>query len=160
MVANPCMSCNGSGELNVSRKLDVKIPAGVDTGNVLTLRGQGSLGTNGGRPGDFMVAIDVEPHKHFARDGLDIHDEVSVNFAQAALGAELEIPVLGGTETVKAKANTQSGETMRLKGKGIVEAGGRKHGDHYAHFRVVTPKKLSREQKKLFEELARTLADE
>ena len=74
--------------------------------------------------------------------------------------ADLEVPVLGGTATAKAKANTQTGETVRLKGKGIVEAGGRRHGDHYVHFRVVTPKKLSREQKKLFEELARTLSNE
>jgi molecular chaperone DnaJ len=156
-VTNPCGTCRGSGEVNVSRKIEVKIPAGVDTGNVLTLRGQGSLGANGGRPGDFMVAIDVEAHKRFVREGLDIHDEVPVNFAQAALGAEIEVPVLGGTATVKAKANTQSGETVRLKGQGIVEAGGRRHGDHYVHFKVVTPKKLSRDQKRLFEELARTL---
>jgi len=160
VVANPCATCHGSGQVNVQRKIEVKIPAGVDTGNILTLRGQGSLGSNGGRPGDLMVAIEVEPHKHFAREGLDIHDEVSVNFAQAALGAELEVPVLGGTTPVKAKANTQSGEIVRLKGKGIVEEGGRRHGDHYVHFKVVTPKKLSREQKKLFEELAKTLSSE
>lgn len=160
VVTNPCTTCNGSGELNVSRKIEVKIPAGVDTGNVVTLRGQGSLGANGGRPGDMMVVINVEPHGHFERDGLDIHDEVFINFAQAALGAELEVPVLGGTATVKAKANTQTGETVRVKGKGIGEAGGRRHGDHYVHFKVVTPKKLSREQKKLFEELARTLSAE
>jgi len=107
-----------------------------------------------------MVAIAVEPHEHFEREGLDIHDEVSINFAQAALGAEMEVPILGGTATVKAKSNTQTGETVRLKGKGISEAGGRRHGDHYVHFRVVTPTKLSREQKKLFEELARTLSNE
>lgn len=160
VVTNPCTSCHGSGELVASRKVEVAIPAGVDSGSIVSLRGQGSLGVNGGRPGDIQVNIEVEPHKRFTRDGLDIHDDVSLNFAQAALGTELEVPVLGGSSTVKSKPNTQSGDTVRLKGQGIAEAGGRRRGDHYVHFRVVTPKKLSREQKKLFEELAKTLSNE
>jgi len=160
IVANPCGACRGKTTVVVSRTLNVDLPAGVDTGNAVTLRGQGSVGTHGGKAGDVLVAVELQPHELFTRDGLDIHHELPVNFPQAALGAEIEVPVLGGFTRVHIPANTQTGEVVRLKGKGFPEPGGRKHGDQLLHVKVTTPKKLTREQRRLFEELAKTLPTE
>jgi molecular chaperone DnaJ len=158
MITTPCPSCKGKSTVITTRTLRVDIPAGVDTGGVVTLRGQGSAGVHGGRAGDVLIAVEVQPHELFSRDGLDIHSELPLNFSQAALGTEVEVPVLGGSTRVHVPGNMQTGETIRLKGKGIQEAGGRKHGDHLLHIKVNTPKKLTREQRRLFEELARTMS--
>ena len=160
MVTQPCSTCNGSTVLTQTRTLKAHIPAGVDSDGVINLRGQGSIGSNGGRPGDVLIAVEVTPHELFRRDGLDIHCELPVNFAQAALGTDVEVPVLGGTASVHVPANTQTGKTLRLKEKGIHEESGRHHGDHFVHVKVVTPRKLNRDQRRLFEELARTMSVE
>ncbi len=160
VVATPCPGCKGKSTTVATRTLRVDLPAGVDTGGVITLRGQGSVGSHGGKAGDVAITVDVQPHSIFTRDGLDIHYQLPVNFPQAALGAEIEVPVLGGKSTVRIPANTQSGDVIRLKGKGIHESGGRRHGDQLLHVKVVTPKKLTREQRRLFEELAKTLPEQ
>ncbi len=160
VIASLCPFCRGKGETTATRTLRVDMPAGIEAGSRITLRSQGSIGSNGGSPGDVIVTVDVEPHLLFTREGLHIHHEVPVNFAQAALGAQMEVPVLGGTARIRLPANTQSGDVVRLKGKGIQQAGGRKRGDHLVHVKVVTPKKLNREQRRLFEELAKTLPSE
>ncbi|MBN1855355.1 MAG: molecular chaperone DnaJ [Dehalococcoidia bacterium] len=160
IVKNPCSACNGSSTVVQTRTVKVEIPSGIDDSATITLQGQGSIGTNGGRPGDVLVNIEVSAHESFRRDGLDIHSELPINFAQAALGIDVEVPVLGGTSTVHVPSNTQTGEVLRIKGKGIHPSTGRRHGDHLVHVKVVTPKKLSRDQRKLFEELAKVLPTE
>ena len=157
IVTNPCDTCKGKSTVVAAHTLRVDVPAGIDTGGTVTLRGQGSVGSNGGKAGDVLVAVEVQPHEFFTREGLDIHYELPVNFAQAALGADVEVPVLGGATRVHIPSNTQTGEIVRLKGKGFTEMGGRKHGDQLLHVKVTTPKKLTREQRRLFEELAKTL---
>jgi len=159
-IPSPCPTCKGKTTVMASRTLHVDIPAGVDVGNTVTLRGQGSVGSNGGKTGDVLIAIEVEPHAYFTRDGLDIHYELPINFSQAALGADVDVPVLGGRAQVHVPSNTQTGEMLRLKGKGIQEKGGRKRGDQLLHVKVTTPTKLTKEQRRLFEELARTLPEE
>jgi molecular chaperone DnaJ len=160
IITTPCTACKGKTTTVTTRTLRVDIPAGVDTGSVVTLRGQGSAGSRGGKAGDVVIAVEVQSHSVFTREGLDIHYELPVNFPQAALGAEIVVPVLGGTSSVRIPSNTQNGDVIRLKGKGIHESGGRKHGDQLLHIRVTTPKKLNREQKRLFEELAKTLSED
>jgi len=160
IISTPCTACKGKTTTVATRTLRVDIPAGIDTGSVVTLRGQGSAGSRGGKAGDVVITVEVQPHSVFTREGLDIHYDLPVNFPQAALGAEIVVPVLGGTSSVRIPSNTQSGDVIRLKGKGIHESGGRKHGDQLLHIKVTTPKKLTREQKRLFEELAKTLPDE
>jgi molecular chaperone DnaJ len=156
-IPTPCGTCKGKSTVVMARTLRVDIPAGIDTGGSIPLRGQGSVGSRGGRTGDVQVVVEVLPHELFTRDGLDIHCELPVNFSQAALGADIEVPVLGGTAHVHVPANTQTGEVVRLKGKGIQEQGGRRRGDQLLQVKVTTPKKLTREQRRLFEELAKTL---
>ena len=160
VIATPCTGCKGKTTTVATRTLRVDVPAGVDTGSIITLRGQGSVGSHGGKAGDVTIAMEVQPHSVFTREGLDIHYQLPVNFAQAALGTEIEVPVLGDSSSVRIPSNTQSGDVIRLKGKGIHESGGKKHGDQLLHVRVITPKKLTREQRRLFEELAKTLPQE
>jgi molecular chaperone DnaJ len=160
VVTQPCSTCNGAAVVTGTHTLKTQVPAGVDSGSVVTLKGQGSIGPNGGQPGDVLITIEVAPHKLFRRDGLDIHSEIPVNFAQAALGTDVEAPVLGGTASVHVPENTQTGKVLRLKGKGIHEQSGRHHGDHFVHIKVVTPRKLNRDQRRLFEELAQVLPAE
>ena len=159
-IQNPCATCNGTTTVIKSRTIKAQMPAGIDDSATITLQGQGSIGVNGGRPGDLRVNIEVASHDIFSRDGLDIHSELPINFAQAALGIDSEVPVLGGTASVHVPANTQTGKVLRINGKGIHPANGRHHGDHLVHVRVVTPQKLSRDQRKLFEELAKVLPSE
>jgi len=160
IITSPCTHCKGTAHITATRTLQTQIPAGIDSGGQVTLRGKGSLGVNGGPAGDVHVTVEVEPHEMFTRDGLDIGYELPINFAQAALGGEVAIPVLGGETTIRIPSNTQTGRVIRLKGKGIQEAGGRRSGDEVIQVRVVTPKKLDSEQRRLFEELAKTLPAE
>ena len=159
-ISHVCGRCRGGGRVTSNRVVKTDIPSGVEDGETIRLTGQGGIGANGGRAGDVLVDIEVGPHELFTRDGLDTHSEVSVNFAQAALGTEVEAPVPGATRTIRIPSSTQSGKSIRLKGLGINDARTNKRGDHYVHVIVVTPDKLSRKQKELFEELARTLPSE
>jgi len=159
-ISHTCGRCHGSGQVKANRVLKIDIPSGVENGETIRLAGQGGIGINGGRPGDVFVEIEVQQHELFRREGLNTHCEIPVNFAQAALGTEIDVPVPGGSKKVRIPSSTQSGKSIRLRGLGIHDSRSNKRGDHYVHIRVVTPEKLSRRQRELFEELAKILPSE
>jgi molecular chaperone DnaJ len=135
----------------------VKIPAGVDEGSQIRLSGEGEAGTRGGPSGNLYITLSVRQHKLFTRDGDDILYELPINFAQAALGAEVEVPALNGTTKLKIPAGSQTGEVFRLKNKGIPHLHGSGRGDQLVTLFVVTPDSLTQKQRQLFEELASSL---
>jgi molecular chaperone DnaJ len=139
------------------RTLSVKVPAGVDTGDRIRLAGEGEPGENGGPPGDLYVHIQVKPHSIFRREGNDLHCEVPISFATAALGGELEVPTLQGKASVKVPAETQTGKAFRLRGKGVQSVRGGDAGDLVCRVVVETPVKLNERQRELLEELEESL---
>lgn len=157
VITNPCSQCRGTGRHRVKRKLEVNIPAGVDESQQLRLTGEGEAGFFGGPSGNLYIDLSVRPHQFFQRDGDDILYELPINFAQAALGAEIEVPTLDGRTVLSIPAGTQHGKLLRLKGKGIPHLDGRGRGDQLIKISVVTPKSLDGKQRKLFEELAKIL---
>jgi molecular chaperone DnaJ len=157
IITDPCSNCRGTGREKFKRKIEVKIPAGVDNGLGVRLRGEGDTGERGGRPGDLFVTLQVQPHKFFRREGNKIIYDLKANFAQAALGYEVMVPTLYGEEKLKIPAGSQSGEIFRLKNKGVANLNRGGRGDQLVNFRLITPDKLSSRQKRLFEELAETL---
>jgi molecular chaperone DnaJ len=158
VVAHPCPQCEGQGQVTAERKLQIKIPAGVDTGSQLRIAGEGEGGLAGGPPGDLYVVTRVEEHEFFRRDGAHLFCEVPIGFNQAALGSSIEVPTPDGGKTkVSVPEGTQTGATFRVRGQGIPNLGGRGRGDLHVSVRVVVPTKLNSEQRKLIEELARTL---
>jgi molecular chaperone DnaJ len=140
--------------------LELKIPAGVDDGSRLRVAGEGDPGVGGGPPGDLYVIIGVEQHPFFKRQDNDIYCEIPISFAQAALGGEIQIPTLQGTEKLKIPDGTQTGTVFRLKGRGVVSVNGRGQGDQLVAITVVTPKKLSKEQKDLLKRFAEISEEE
>jgi molecular chaperone DnaJ len=150
-----CTKCNGNGIENKRRKLSINIPEGIDDGVYLTLRGQGDAGPYGGPSGDLYVRVRIKPHRTLIRRGSDVIYEAEINFPQAALGTEMEVPILRGAENLKVPAGTQNGDILRLKGKGIPGRFGR--GDQLVHITVKVPKKLSRRQRQLIKELEEEL---
>ncbi|WP_026476289.1 molecular chaperone DnaJ [Alkaliphilus transvaalensis] len=154
IIESPCPSCKGKGKVRKHKKIKVKIPAGVDTGMVIPIRGEGEPGVKGGPPGDFYVVIRVLPHKIFQRDGMDIICEIPITFVQATLGDEMEVPTLEGKVKYKIAEGTQSGTVFRLKGKGIVSPRGHGKGDQYVKVIVEVPKKLSEKQKDILKQFA------
>lgn len=160
VVSTPCSQCKGSGQVYVTRKLSVNIPPGVDHGTQIRLSGEGEMGQRGGPPGNLYVVLDVEPHPVFQRRQDDILVELQINVAQAALGAEVTVPTLEGDETIKVSPGTQSGTVLRMRGRGVPHLRQNGRGDQLVLVRVVTPTKLTREQKRLFQELAKTLEPE
>lgn len=153
---NKCSTCNGKGLNRKNKDLNIKIPAGVDTGSQLKLSGKGQAGKNGGPNGDIYIELIVKSHPIFERDGNDIHLEVPITFAEAALGIKKDIPTIHGNVILDIKEGTNSGDLYKLKGKGVNEAGVFGKGDMYVKIKVVTPSKLSKEQKKLFQQLDKT----
>ena len=153
VVDQPCKHCNGEGQLRKQRKLKVSIPPGIDTGTRLRLSNEGQAGSHGGPPGDLYVLLGVREHPIFQREGNDLHCEIPVNIAQAALGAEIEVPTLDSSESVKVPSGTQTGARLRLRHKGVPFVNSGRRGDLIVHLRVATPTKLTREQKRLFEDL-------
>jgi len=154
IIKEACNKCRGAGIEETTKKLKVSIPAGVSEGSQMRLNGEGHAGEWGGTAGSVYIDLIVTPHEKFNRHGDDIHCELPISFAQAALGAELMASTLYGEEKVKVPSGSQSGETFRLKGKGVAHLGRNGKGDQIITLRVVTPKKLSRQQKKLFKALA------
>lgn len=154
---NPCSQCRGSAMVKMKRTLKVNVPAGVDDGQRLCMHGEGSAGFYGGPPGDLYVAFSVKPHKFFQRDGSDVLYDLPINFAQAALGDEIAVPSLDGKLNLKIPAGTRSGEVFRFKGKGIANVNGRGKGDLLVKVDITTPQRLDKNQRRLFEELARVL---
>lgn len=157
IVRNPCRQCNGQGYRQVLRKLKVNIPAGVDDGNRLRLAQEGQPGANGGPPGDLYVVLKVKEHSFFERQGSDLHCTIPVNVGQAALGADIEVPTMEEAYRLKIPEGTQNGAQFRLRHLGVPSVNGGGRGDLYVHIEVKVPTKLSREQRKLFEELRDTL---
>jgi molecular chaperone DnaJ len=160
IIRRPCTECKGEAWIRHERKLKVNIPAGVDTGTRVRVSGEGQPGGNGGGYGDLYVFISVREHPVFDRHEDELHCTIPVNIAQAALGTEVDIETLDGPQTVKIPEGVQHGEKIRLRGLGVprLQASGR--GDLWVHVNVTVPKKLSREQRKLFEQLRETLPAE
>lgn len=150
IVKTPCSRCAGKGKLRRPRTISVNIPAGIDDGQTISLRGQGHAGTNGGSNGDLLLTVSVKPHAIFERDGTSILYEMPISFVQAALGAEVEVPTLDGKVKYEIPEGTQTGSTFRLKGKGIPYLNSSSaRGDQFVTVHIETPKNLSREQKEL-----------
>lgn len=147
----PCTKCGGNGLESKRRTLKINVPEGIDDGVYLTLREQGDAGAYGGPNGDLYVGVRIKPHKELLRKGADIIFEAEVSFPQAALGDEIEVPILRGTENLKVPSGTQNGDILRIRGKGMPGRYGR--GDQLVHITVNVPKKLSRKQKQLIEQL-------
>ncbi len=154
IIESPCPVCKGEGRVINERKLEIKIPAGVDNGNRLKVSGEGSSGIFGGQNGDLYVDIAVEPHSLFKREGNDIFVSVPISFSQAALGCELEVPTIDGNSEIKISPGTQSGTRFTIKGKGAPRINGGSRGSEFVDVIVETPVNLTPKQKKLFEELA------
>jgi len=160
IITKPCATCRGAGRVEKERKLTVRIPAGIATGQRLRLSGEGEAGPVGGPAGDLYVVTHVQEHPFFQRDGNDLHCEIPVNFPTLALGNEVTIPTLDGTETITIPEGTQGGSVFRLRGRGMPDVGGRGRGDLLVTVRVVTPTTLTKEQKKLLQQLAASLPAE
>jgi len=158
MVATPCRSCGGSGHVQTTRKLQIRIPPGVDNGSQLRIAGEGETGAAGGPPGDLFVVLRVDEHAFFQRDGDSLLCEVPVSMTQAALGASIEVPTLeGGKARLSIPEGTQGGATFRMRGQGVPRLGGKGRGDLHVVVRVVTPTKLTAAQRRLLDELSKTL---
>ena len=152
-VSDPCPSCKGAGRIKQHKTLSVKIPAGIDEGDRIRLTGEGEAGVNGGPAGDLYVVIHLKEHAVFTRDGPDLHCEMPVSFSTAALGGEVEIPTLDGQAKVKIPPETQTGQVLRLRGKGIKAVRGTQVGDLLCEIVVETPVRLTDRQKELLREL-------
>lgn len=153
-IKEKCTTCGGKGKVRKRKKINVKVPAGIDHGQQLRVSGQGEAGTNGGPPGDLFVVFNVKPHEFFERDGDDIYCEMPLTFAQVALGDEIEVPTLNGKVKLKIPAGTQTGTNFRLRGKGVPNVHGRGQGDQHVKVRVITPKNLTEKEKDLIREFA------
>ena len=155
-----CSKCHGKGSVKARKTITVSVPSGIDNGERLRVPGKGNSGENGGASGDLYLEFHIKEHKYFKRDGLDIYLEVPINMAEAVLGCKKEIPTIYGNVKLTISSGIDSGDKQRLKGKGIKDSTSRKVGDMYVIFKVVTPKRLSRDQKKLFESLSKTDLDD
>lgn len=154
MISNHCKACAGQGRVERGETLEIKIPAGVDTGARLRIAGEGEAGTQGGGRGDLYVIIHVKAHDLFERQGNNLYVNVPITFAQAALGAEVVVPTLDGEESLTIPEATQTGSIFRVKGKGIVSLQNHGRGDLFVVTTIVTPARLSREQRRLLEQFA------
>ena len=158
MVKNPCTTCKGKGKVRKTNRVKVKIPAGVDAGQSVRVRGEGCVGSNGGVNGDLLVEIYIKRHAIFTRDEFDVLCEVPISFTQAALGAEIDVPTIDGKVKYEIPEGTQTGREFVLRDKGIPEVGNpRRRGDHRFTVVVETPTKLTKEQKELLRQLEGTM---
>ena len=157
IIKERCLDCRGQGRLERERSIELRIPPGVDTGTRLRITGEGEPGPNGGPAGDLYVVLDVKEHNFFERRGADLYCTIPISISQATLGTELQVPGLNGEERLKIPDGTQSGAVFRVKGKGLPDPHGGGRGDLYYLVRVITPSKLTRDQRKLIEQLDATL---
>lgn len=164
VVDDPCTECRGQGRVRRTRKINVRVPGGVDSSTRLRVSGEGEAGENGGPPGNVQVFFNVKPHEFFSRRDDNILLDLQINVAQAALGATVTVPTVDGDETLNIPAGTQTGKTFTLRGKGVprIRSDGSTagRGDQIVLIQVVVPSRLSAEQRRLFEELSRTLGNE
>ena len=159
IIHQPCKACRGSGMVRKKKTIQASIPAGIDNGQTISIRGQGNAGKNGGPAGDLLITITVRPHELFRREGTSVLCEAPITFTQAVLGAELEIPTIDGKVKYTLPEGTQSGTTFRLKGKGIPSINGRGRGDQYVTVYIETPKNLNKEQKEALKKFAETMGE-
>ena len=159
IIHSPCKTCRGIGSVRLQHKVTVSVPAGIDDGQTISLRGQGNAGLNGGPAGDLLITVLVQPHARFERDGASILLEQEVSFSQAALGAEIEVPTLDGKVKLNIPEGTQTGTTFRLKGKGVpfLRNGGR--GDQFVTVKVTVPRGMSSAQKDALRRFAQTMGE-
>lgn len=154
IIKNPCTDCKGAGVQRRRVAISVRVPAGIDDRQTVTLRGQGSAGAGGGPPGDILVTVSVRPHPLFTREGTAVHMELPLTFTQAALGAEVEVPTLDGRVKYTVPEGTQPGTVFRVKGKGIQNLGSKSRGDQFVHIVVEVPKGLNKRQRELLLEFS------
>ena len=159
IIHQPCPDCHGSGSVRKRRTIQATIPAGIDDGQTISIRGQGHAGVNGGPAGDLLITITVRPHEIFRREGTSVLCDAPITYAQAVLGAELEIPTIDGKVKYTLPEGTQTGTTFRLKGKGIPSLNGGRRGDQYVTVHIETPRNLNREQKEALRKFADTLGE-
>jgi molecular chaperone DnaJ len=160
IITKPCTTCRGAGRVQREKKLTVRIPAGIATGQRMRLTSEGEAGPSGGPAGDLYVVIHVQDHQFFHREGNDLFCEIPLNYPTLALGGEIRIPTLDGEEPFTLPEGTQAGSMFRLRGRGMPDVSGRGRGDLLVTVKGVTPKKLSKDQRKLLEQLAATLPKE
>ena len=154
-----CTKCHGDGTVTNNKTITINIPAGVDNDNRLRVQGKGEAGVNGGKPGDLYVEFTVRDHEFFERDEDDIYIDLPLTIVEATLGCKKEVPTLYGNVNLTIPAGIQSDDKLRLRGKGVTNVSSKKKGDMFVNAKVIIPEKLSREQKKLFEELNKTTLD-
>ena len=158
-IKDPCPSCHGQGRTEEHKTLEVKIPMGVDTGDRIRLSGEGEAGMNGGASGDLYVQMELKPHSIFRRDGSDLHCTIPVRFTTTALGGEVEVPTLNGKVSLKIPPGSQSGKVFRMRGKGVKSVRDAFEGDLFCKIQVETPVNLTKDQKRMLEELEQSLSD-
>jgi len=154
IIKEPCPMCRGEGRVSRERKIEVKLPAGLDNGTKIRMAGEGEAGTKGGPPGDLYIVIFVRPHEFFTRQGNDLLCEVPISFVHAALGGEIEIPTIDGRTTLRIPEGTQPDTVLRLKGKGVPNVRGFGKGDQLVKIKVEIPRRLNTKQKKLLRDFA------
>ena len=159
IIHQPCTDCGGSGAVRKRKTIKVNIPAGIDDGQTISLRGQGNAGKNGGPAGDLLITVMVQPHELFRREGNDVFCEAPITFSQAVLGAKLRIPTIDEPVEYTIPEGTQTGTVFRLRGKGIPVLNGRGRGDQYVTVTIETPRNLSREQKDALKKFSETLGE-
>ena len=159
IITEPCAKCHGRGKVRVTKRRTIKVPAGIDNGQVLTIRGQGGLGERGGQPGDLMIVITVRPHKLFKRREDNLYIDLPITFTQAALGAEIDVPTLDRPVKYKFPEGTQPGQVFCIKGQGVNHLRGGGKGDLYVTATVEIPKKLTNQQKELLRQFDGTTTD-
>ena len=159
IIHSPCKDCNGTGRQRRRKTIKVSVPAGIDNGQTISLRGQGNAGKNGGAAGDLLILITVRPHQLFRREGNNVYCDAPITFTQAVLGGELEIPTIDGKVKYDIPEGTQTGTTFRLKGKGIPSINGRGRGDQYVTVHIETPRNLNREQKEALKRFSEALGE-
>ena len=160
IIHTPCPDCHGSGSVKKQRKITVNIPAGIDNGQAISLRGQGGAGANGGPAGDLLISVTVRPSDKFQREGTAVYYNHTVSFPQAALGAKLVIPTIDGNVEYDLPKGTQPGTVFRLRGKGIPVLNGRGRGDQFVTVQVQVPTSLTREQEEALEAFAESMGEE
>lgn len=157
IIETPCKNCRGSGFVKAFKKLKVSIPAGIDDGQGVVLRGEGCDGRNGGSAGDLVITVNVRPHAFFEREGSDIYCDIPVTYADMTLGAKITVPTIDSTETIDIPEGTQTGTTFTLKGKGVKIVNTQKRGNMYVTAVIETPKGLDRKQKELLKQFSDSL---
>jgi molecular chaperone DnaJ len=159
IIHSPCPTCHGNGSIRIQKTLSVSIPAGIDNGETISLRGQGNAGKNGGPAGDLLITVQVRPSPVFQRDGSNIYITTTLSFVQAALGTEIQVPTLDGDVALTIPEGTQTGSMFRLRGKGVASLRGGMRGDQFVTVNLETPKNLNARQKELLQEFAEISGD-